>query len=82
MSSYFWDRATDAGIITDETAITWDLRPADLIKAATKACATPVSGLAAAFPKVCGTPPPPPRLTQPAMPHRMQRSARVRSTLC
>ena len=57
VSSYFWDRATDAGIIADETAITWDLKPADLIKAATKACATPVSGLAAAFPKVRGSPP-------------------------
>ena len=57
MSSYFWDRATDAGIIADETAITWVLKPADLIKAATQACATPVSGLAAAFPKVCGSPP-------------------------
>ena len=52
VSSYFWDRATDAGIIGDENALTWDLKPADLITAATKACGTPVSGLAAAFPKV------------------------------
>lgn len=52
VSSYFWDRATDAGIITDENALTWDLKPSDLIDAATKACGTPVSGLAAAFPQV------------------------------
>lgn len=52
VSSYFWDRATDAGIIADPAAISWDLKPADLQSAADKACSTPVAGLGAAFPKV------------------------------
>ena len=52
VSSYFWDRATDAGIITDENAISWVLKPADLIQAATKACATPLAQLGEEFPRV------------------------------
>jgi len=52
VSSYFWDRATDAGIIREPDAIMWDLKPADLVKTATLACNTPISGLAALFPKV------------------------------
>lgn len=56
VSSYFWDRATDAGIITDENALTWDLKPADMIAAANKACDSPVSGLSAVFPNVSQAP--------------------------
>jgi hypothetical protein len=52
VSSYFWDRATDAGIIREQDAIMWDLKPADLVTAATLACSTPIVGLAALFPKV------------------------------
>ena len=52
MSSYFWDRATDAGIITDETAITWELRPSDMKAAGERACSTPLAQLTTAFPKV------------------------------
>ena len=52
VSSYFWDRATDAGIITDENALTWDLKPSDLVAAANKACDSAVSELSAAFPNV------------------------------
>ena len=56
VSSYFWDRATDAEIISDENAITWDLKPGDFINAANKACGSAVSGLGAIFPKVRHTP--------------------------
>ena len=64
VSSYFWDRATDAGIIAEPEAIMWDLKPADLVKAATLACSTPVSGLAALFPKVRCSSSLPPFITQ------------------
>lgn len=51
VSSYFWDRATDAGIIADEGAITWTLKPSDLSAAGEKACSTPVARVPDLFPK-------------------------------
>lgn len=52
VSSYFWDRATDAGIIGEKTAITWVLKPNDFSAAAAKACASDVAGLASNFANV------------------------------
>ncbi len=52
VSSYFWDRATDAGIIGEKTAITWVLKPNDFSTAASKACSSNVAGLTANFPNV------------------------------
>ena len=52
VSSYFWDRATDAGIIGQKAAITWTLKPNDFSAAASKACASSVAGLAVSFPDV------------------------------
>ena len=52
VSSYFWDRATDAGIIGEKDAITWTLKPTDFSAAAKKACASNVAGLASSFPDV------------------------------
>lgn len=52
VSSYFWDRATDAGIIGDKAAITWVLKPNDFGTAASKACASSVSTLSQHFPNV------------------------------
>ena len=52
VSSYFWDRATDAGIIGDKAAITWTLKPNDFSAAAKTACASSVVGLASSFPDV------------------------------
>ena len=52
VSSYFWDRAADAGIIGEKKAITWTLKPDDFKAAATKACSATVATLSAAFPNV------------------------------
>ena len=52
VSSYFWDRATDAGIIGEKSAITWTLKPNDFSAAAGQACHSTVSGLASSFPNV------------------------------
>ncbi len=52
VSSYFWDRATDAGIIGDKAAITWVLKPNDFSAAASKACSSSVSTLSQHFPNV------------------------------
>ena len=57
VSSYFWDRATDAGIIGEKTAITWTLKPNDFSAAAGQACHSTVSGLASSFPNVRLAPP-------------------------
>ena len=51
VSSYFWDRATDAGIIADEGAITWTLKPSDLSAAGEKACSAPAARVPDLFPK-------------------------------
>jgi apyrase len=52
VSSYFWDRATDAGIIGDKAAITWTLKPTDFSAAAEKACSASVSSISVLFPGV------------------------------
>ncbi|KAK9791621.1 hypothetical protein WJX73_002786 [Symbiochloris irregularis] len=52
VSSYFWDRAVEAGVITESDAITWQLKGADVIKAGDKACGTPLSEMGSAFPLV------------------------------
>ncbi|KAK9843238.1 hypothetical protein WJX74_009079 [Apatococcus lobatus] len=52
VSSYFWDRAVEAGIIKDETALSYTLKPQDLSSAAESACTTPLTALAALFPSV------------------------------
>ena len=61
VSSYFWDRATDAGIIGEKTAITWTLKPTDFSAAAGQACHSSVSGLASSFPNVRLLPEPLPK---------------------
>jgi apyrase len=38
VSSYFWDRAVDAGIVEDAQAIEWDTSPADFARRAAAAC--------------------------------------------
>jgi hypothetical protein len=52
VSSYFWDRATDAGIIGEKDAITWTLKPNDFSAAGERACASNVASLALSFPDV------------------------------
>ena len=52
VSSYFWDRATEAGIITDTEAITWQLKASDVTAAGDKACKTHVTDMGSAFPLV------------------------------
>ena len=51
VSSYFWDRATEAGIIADEGAITWTLKPSDLSAAGEKACSASAAHVPDLFPK-------------------------------
>lgn len=46
----------EAGIIADPEAITWQLKAADVLAAGDKACTTPVSDMASAFPKVGAQP--------------------------
>ena len=57
VSSYFWDRAADAGIIGEKSAITWTLKPDDFSSAASVACSSTVAALAGAFPYVRPAPP-------------------------
>ena len=57
ISSYFWDRASDAGLIKDKDAIAFVLNPLDLKAAGDKACKTTNSELDKAFPDVCTFPP-------------------------
>ena len=52
VSSYFWDRAADAGIIGEKSAIAWSLKPDDFSSAATSACSSSVAALGSAFPHV------------------------------
>jgi len=48
-SSYFWDRARQAGLV-GAAATSASVRPAAFLAAATRACAAPAGELAAAFP--------------------------------
>jgi apyrase len=54
VSSYFWDRAVDAGLVTDAASVsTADLTPADLRAKGEAACAAPsAADVAALFPRV------------------------------
>ncbi|KAL4422474.1 hypothetical protein ABPG75_008671 [Micractinium tetrahymenae] len=52
VSSYFWDRATDAGLIAEAGAIQQRVRPSDFGGLAHKACSTPLGDLGVMFPKV------------------------------
>ena len=52
VSSYFWDRATEAGVIADKNAVTWELKIADVKAAGEKACSTTMSALSTLFPLV------------------------------
>ena len=53
ISSYFWDRATDIGIIKDSRAISVSVKPSDFRLHGEKACASPVADLGQTFPAVC-----------------------------
>lgn len=50
VSSYFWDRAVDAGLVADPAASVASVKPADLRKAGEKACAPHTDAVKAAFP--------------------------------
>ena len=52
VSSYFWDRATEAGIITDPKAVTWDMKIKDVRTAGDKACTSKLSAINTLFPLV------------------------------
>eukprot|EP00878_Enallax_costatus_P034916 GHUV01038861.1.p1 GENE.GHUV01038861.1~~GHUV01038861.1.p1 ORF type:complete len:200 (+),score=53.83 GHUV01038861.1:122-721(+) len=49
VSSYFWDRAQDSGIIADKNAIEWKTSPGDFAKRATAACGKDITELTKAF---------------------------------
>ena len=52
ISSYFWDRATNIGIIKDAAAISVTLKPSDFRTHGEAACASPIAGLGEMFPAV------------------------------
>ena len=52
VSSYFWDRATEAGIISQTDAITWSLKGSDVQAVGDKACRTHIKDMSKAFPLV------------------------------
>lgn len=52
MSSYFWDRANDALMVTDESAVTATLTVAQFGNAAREACSTALPDVATRFPRV------------------------------
>lgn len=52
VSSYFWDRATEVGIISKEEATTWKVTPHRLSEIGDQACQSSPSKLASLFPKV------------------------------
>jgi apyrase len=49
VSSYFWDRAVDAGIVEDAQAIEWETSPADFARRAAAACGKDAEGVRRAF---------------------------------
>lgn len=53
VSSYFWDRANDALMVTDETAVTATLTVAQFGSAAREACSTALPDVGTRFPRVC-----------------------------
>lgn len=52
VSSYFWDRARDAGIINVATAIQWPITPKAFGKAAGEACKLDASSVVSKYPTV------------------------------
>lgn len=52
ISSYFWDRATDAGLIVDANINQQDVTPKEFGSLAAKACSSKLDDLGAAFPSV------------------------------
>ena len=50
VSSYFWDRAVDAGLVTDVAASVASVKPADWRRAGEAACAPHTDAVKAAFP--------------------------------
>ena len=57
ISSYFWDRATDVGVIKDPTAINVNIKPSDFRAFGNRACAKPIAQLGSEFPSVRPWPP-------------------------
>lgn len=52
ISSYFWDRATDAGLIPEAKTIQLKVRPSDFGSLAAKACSTDLADMEKTFPKM------------------------------
>jgi len=52
VSSYFWDRAQDSGIIADADALHWETTPEEYAKKAQDACPKPHAEIPQAFPAV------------------------------
>lgn len=52
VSSYFWDRATDAGIISDHHAIDWKTTPAEFAQRAAGVCGKKADDVAALYPRI------------------------------
>ena len=52
VSSYFWDRAADAGLVNDDTSIQAKVQPGHFGKAAEKACPLDLESLEQTFPRV------------------------------
>lgn len=55
VSSYFWDRAADAGLVDDDVTSQAFLRPQHFEEAAKKACSLRVDELTSVFPRVMET---------------------------
>ncbi|GLC70971.1 hypothetical protein PLESTF_001056400 [Pleodorina starrii] len=54
VSSYFWDRASETGIIKDADAIMWPTSPKEFKAKAAEVCGLSADGVAKAYPKVQG----------------------------
>ncbi|KAL6785712.1 hypothetical protein ACKKBF_B01340 [Auxenochlorella protothecoides x Auxenochlorella symbiontica] len=52
ISSYFWDRAVDAGLVPETAAIEARVKPAEFKKLADKACSAKLADLGTLFPNV------------------------------
>ncbi|KAG2502069.1 hypothetical protein HYH03_000562 [Edaphochlamys debaryana] len=54
VSSYFWDRALETGIIAEETAIMWPSTAKDFEAKANEVCAVEAEAVSKSYPKVSG----------------------------
>ncbi|KAK2077283.1 hypothetical protein QBZ16_004917 [Prototheca wickerhamii] len=52
ISSYFWDRAVDAGLVPETSAIEAHVKPAQFKELAQRACSTKLADMPTKFPKV------------------------------